>query len=40
MIIFDPISARNRIWCDRNGTCQCDAEGSRLLSSAMLEACG
>jgi hypothetical protein len=37
---FDPISVENSIWGDGNGTCQCDADGSRLLSGAMLEACG
>jgi hypothetical protein len=37
---FDPISVENRIWGDGNGTCQCDASGSRLLSGAMLEAYG
>jgi hypothetical protein len=25
---------------DGIGTCRCDADGSRLLSGAMLEACG
>jgi hypothetical protein len=40
MVIFAPISVENRIWGDRNGTCQCDADGSRLLSGTMLEACG
>jgi hypothetical protein len=28
----DPISMENRIWGDRNGTCWCDANGSRLCS--------
>jgi hypothetical protein len=37
---FDPTSVENRIRGDGNGTCQCDAGGSRLLSSVMLEACG
>jgi hypothetical protein len=27
---FDPISVENRIWGDRNETCRCDANGSRL----------
>jgi hypothetical protein len=26
----DPISVENRIWGDGNGTCWCDADGSRL----------
>jgi hypothetical protein len=38
--LFDPISVENMIWGDGNGTCQCDAGGSRLLSGAMLKACG
>jgi hypothetical protein len=37
---FEPTSGENRIWDDGIGTCSCDAGGSRLLSSAMLEACG
>jgi hypothetical protein len=37
---LDPTSVENRIWGDRIGTCRCDANGSRLLSGAMLEACG
>jgi hypothetical protein len=37
---LDPTSVENRIWGDRIGTCRCDADGSRLLSGAMLEACG
>jgi hypothetical protein len=37
---LDPISVENRIWGDRIGTCLCDADSSRLLSGAMLEACG
>jgi hypothetical protein len=40
MVIFDPISVENMIWGDRNRTCRCDAGSSRLLSGAMLEACG
>jgi hypothetical protein len=41
MVIFALIiSGENRIWGDRNGTCQCDAGGSRLLSDAILEAFG
>jgi hypothetical protein len=28
--LFDPISVENRIWGDRNETCWCDADGSRL----------
>jgi hypothetical protein len=39
-VYFNPISVENRIWGDGNGTCRCDAGGSRLLSGAMLEACG
>jgi hypothetical protein len=38
VVVFYPISVENRIWGDGNGTCQCDADGSRLLSGAMLEA--
>jgi hypothetical protein len=38
--LFDPISVENRIWGDGNGTSQCDAGDSRLLSGVMLEACG
>jgi hypothetical protein len=38
--LFDPNSVENRICGDGNGTCRCDAGGSRLLSDAMLEACG
>jgi hypothetical protein len=30
----------NRISGDGIETCCCDADGSRLLSGAMLEACG
>jgi hypothetical protein len=37
---LDPTSVENRIWGDRIGTCQCDADGSRLLFGAMLEAYG
>jgi hypothetical protein len=37
---LDPTSVENRIWCDEIGTCRCDADGSRLLSGAMLEVCG
>jgi hypothetical protein len=37
---LDRTSVENRIWGDGIGTCLCDADGSRLLSSAMLEACG
>jgi hypothetical protein len=37
---LDPTSVENRIWSDRIRTCQCDADGSRLLSGVMLEACG
>jgi hypothetical protein len=37
---FDPTSVENRIWGDRIGTCRCDADGSRMLSDAMLEAYG
>jgi hypothetical protein len=32
----DPISMENRIWGDRNGTCWCDANGSRVC----LKVCG
>jgi hypothetical protein len=38
--LFDPISVENRIWGDGIGTCRCDADGSWLLSGAILEACG
>jgi hypothetical protein len=37
---LDPTSVENRIWGDGIETCRCDADGSRLFSSAMLEACG
>jgi hypothetical protein len=37
---LDPTSVGNRIWGDGIGTCRCDADGSRLLFGAMLEACG
>jgi hypothetical protein len=40
VMVFDPISVENMIWGDGNGTCRCDADGSRLLFGAMLEACG
>jgi hypothetical protein len=40
VMVFDTISVENRIWGDGNGTCRCDAYGSRLLSGAMLEAYG
>jgi hypothetical protein len=40
VMVFDPISVENRIWGDGIGTCRCDADGSRLLSGAMLKACG
>jgi hypothetical protein len=36
---FDPASVENKIWGDGNRTYWCDADGSRLLSSAMLETC-
>jgi hypothetical protein len=39
-MILDPISVENMILGDGNGTCRCDEDGSRLLSGAMLEACG
>jgi hypothetical protein len=35
-----PTSVENRIWGDGIGTSQCDVDGSRLLSGAMLEVCG
>jgi hypothetical protein len=28
--LFDPCNVENRIWGDGNGTCWCDADGSRL----------
>jgi hypothetical protein len=31
---------KNMIWGDGIRTYRCDADGSRLLSGAMLEACG
>jgi hypothetical protein len=34
----DPISVENMIWGDGNGTCRCDVDSSRLLSSVMLGA--
>jgi hypothetical protein len=37
---LDPTSVGNRIWGDRSGTSRCDAGRSRLLSGAMMEACG
>jgi hypothetical protein len=36
----DPMSVVNRIWGDGIGSSRCDADGLRLLSGAMLEACG
>jgi hypothetical protein len=36
---LDPISVENKIWDDGIGTSWCDADGLRLLSGAMLEAC-
>jgi hypothetical protein len=37
---LDPTSVESRIWGDEIGTRWCDVDGSRLLSGAMLEACG
>jgi hypothetical protein len=37
---LDPTTVVNRIWGDGIGTSRCDADGSRLLSGKMLEACG
>jgi hypothetical protein len=37
---FDPTSIENRIWVTGSGTYRCDSDGSRLLSSVMLEAYG
>jgi hypothetical protein len=37
---LDPTSVDNRIWADGIGTSWCDVDYSRLLSGAMLEACG
>jgi hypothetical protein len=37
---LDPTGVKNRIWADGIGTSRCDADGSGLLSSAMLETCG
>jgi hypothetical protein len=37
---LDPTSVENRNWGDGIGTYRCDADGSRLLSGVMLEACG
>jgi hypothetical protein len=34
---LDPTRVENSIWGDGIGTCQCDANGSRLLSGSMLE---
>jgi hypothetical protein len=39
MPVLDPTSVENRIWGNRIGTSRCDADGSRLLFGAMLEAC-
>jgi hypothetical protein len=36
---LNPTSVENRIWGYGIGTCRCDAEGLRLLSGVMLEAC-
>jgi hypothetical protein len=36
----DSTSVENRIWGDGIETYWCDADGSRLLSGMMLEACG
>jgi hypothetical protein len=36
----DPTSVENRFWGEGIGTSRCDAGGSRLLSDALLEACG
>jgi hypothetical protein len=36
---LDATSVENRIWGDGIGICRCDADGTRLLSGAMLEAC-
>jgi hypothetical protein len=40
MLLWFPVSVENRIWGDRNGTCRCDTDSSRLLFGAMLETCG
>jgi hypothetical protein len=37
---LDPTSVENRICGDWIETCRCDADSSRPLSGAMLEACG
>jgi hypothetical protein len=37
---LDPTSVENRIWGHGIETYRCDDDGSRLLSGAMLEACG
>jgi hypothetical protein len=37
---LDPTSVEIRISGDGIGTSRCDTGGSRLLSGAMLEACG
>jgi hypothetical protein len=37
---LDPTIVENMIWGDGIGTSQCDGGGSKLLSSAMLKACG
>jgi hypothetical protein len=37
---LDPTCVENRIWGDGIETYWYDADGSRLLSGAMLEACG
>jgi hypothetical protein len=37
---LDPTSVENMIWGDGIGTSRCDTGNSRLLSGAMLEACG
>jgi hypothetical protein len=40
MVILILLVWKNRIWGDEIGTSWFDAGGSRLLSGAMLEACG
>jgi hypothetical protein len=37
---LDPKSVENRIWGDGIGTSQCDVDSSRMVSGAMLKACG
>jgi hypothetical protein len=37
---LDPTSVENRICDDGIGASRCDVDDSRLLSGAMLEACG